>query len=628
MINIDSDTGLHLYEKCPISEIKKIKPLWNYIIEKEKKNKTIYKIDKVESCFYDIMYNLIRQKRKWINHWNKPEYQRKEKLKPNSGIRIPQRQKTYSEKNNTSFSNLIKSLDYTYHRIKLIIDILKKYNIIKYKSGWFNHDSLQGQVTQITIKEMIDWKIKPNTFSEWLEIFCNIISIRTGDSKNVETKIRNKKNVYRAVIVDKDKNYKGEIYEKKKDKRKKYDYWVEPASKHLQDEVDFFNKHLPSYLSYNRIFYKNEYECGRFQSVLHRIPRELRHKGLKIYKYKEVDFSSFNINLLYFFNTGKKYEGDIYIDIIKNLNIDSDLIDSLRPIMKEMTLTLYGSGWRNKARNEIEKKLSSIGINYTKFETPEMEHKRFELWYKYLKEYELDIIDYKPTGIKSLEILDAAEETCTGIKDILYLYWNRFCQFIESEIIKDLMYNMIENGLIPYSVHDCVIVPEKEYEYYNNLKEDILIKKVTEYQEYFDNLKLEKRYEKIEKAMFKVKEISIFQDTVYWNDLIEEINGYFKNEVIENIDIKRMIKNIIKMRSIKTLMKTNYKDYNTMRRLYPNKIPPADNNVTEMINNPIWINRLVTDILKEDGKISKSELELITDLDHSIFLKKDKVEVV
>lgn len=316
---------------------------------------------------------------------------------------------------------------FSYHEIINSLTILKNLNIIIEETGFRNYKEKNklgewyykdATATKIYLKSYEEWKIDELNLS-WFN-FCKIIFCNKLPNPHVFNRTKYKKTIINEKI---NKNFL------------------------FNSSLDRINKYLKNNneinLQYKRVFGETLHEYGRFYNSFQTIPKKLREKVLKEKDWIELDYTSCLINILYIIETGKMYDGDIYFDLLKKLNLSNDY----RSLLKELLIIALNTKNKNSAIKAIRKLLIDNGL-YNK-----------ENWFS------SEII---------LNILNVFE-SYKYLKKYLYYNSSYFTQNIESNIISKLMLEMIKDNILPISIHDCIIIPSQYENKYKLLMNQLLI---------------------------------------------------------------------------------------------------------------------------------------------------------
>jgi len=310
-------------------------------------------------------------------------------------------------------------LGYSYNNVINAIKILKDLNIVTENTGsrklYKNNNKWEykNYLTEIILNPVEEWNISKLNIT-WFNLVLNL---------------------YCYKIPQQNKSYY-------KIKKENSFYYKETNLPFIDSDLNFINdflikKNYPN-LVYKRVFGNDFCSYGRFYNSFQRVPKKVRKKICEENNWIELDFKSCIINTLYIIETGDIYKGDIYEDILRKINL------SLK--FRNLLKTILSTALNTKNKNDAIKSI------------------RFFL----LKE---NLYDKK--GITPEYLLSVFEEDKVLNK---YLYKNSssFTQNIESNCINKIMLHLIQDNILPISIHDCFLIPSVFKDKYINLMYKIL----------------------------------------------------------------------------------------------------------------------------------------------------------
>ena len=352
----------------------------------------------------------------------------------------------------------------SYRDVKRAVDSLFERKLIKIVKG-HNYQSIGGRniTTRLYLSENFYSKLvdgmKIYDDESFLFEFSKIIKLyysmkKTTGISNRELKYRSLELSYNySYCKDKSKDVFGKNIRLFRGKPKKNPFpYIGRSTSELEKILWEINSSFKNYteFQYHRVFGKTINEYGRFYNQIQYLPSELRKAIFTKGGYVELDFKTFNISSLYYLHTGHNYLGsDIYMDILKAIpslkGINDEKLENYRKIIKPIVNTIFGVSSRLEAINSIHQTLLRKRI------------------------------------CSEEEILTAFETVAYEIKEFFYTMKIEWCQNIESKIIEKLMLEMVKDGLLPFSVHDCIYVKFPVQNKYDILKESIFQNEISYY---------------------------------------------------------------------------------------------------------------------------------------------------
>lgn len=207
--------------------------------------------------------------------------------------------------------------------------------------------------------------------------------------------------------------------------------------------------------SYVRIFLGSRKGGGRFFNSFNNglITGAERKSLLRKFNYAEVDLPNFNLQAFYYLTYGKFYNGDFYEDLSKDiqnlLKVKSDPI-TLRSLAKKILTVCFNS----------EKDTAMRWIAVT------------------LKEYS----DKEVSTLLSVgDVYRMVRLRFAPLQNFLFKKNYKLLQYIESEVLKEVLIKMVDKSLLPLSVYDSVLIPreyEKEFEVIQKEEFESKLKKI------------------------------------------------------------------------------------------------------------------------------------------------------
>ena len=443
----------------------------SYII----KNTKYRNRDKLEECCNCIIYNIMLRKRIFAKNGYILIYRTPRKYPLNgysydtvlNSVKILQELNIIIE---------IKGYKHLLCKNKTTNEWIPK-NIIDKKTKMLT-SKIDSQATKISLLPASDWKLDLlETQLSWYEFATKIFSYNDGKDKD-------------SVI----------FREKVKNKKIRLDITVPPT---ILNEINDVNSFLTSKgfseLAYQRIFGSSVNKGGRIFNIFQTIPKDLRKKIYEQEGWEEIDFPSFNPSLLYYIAlgpiSGKKIGADIYDSFLQACNLPSDY----RPIAKKIMLMVIGTKSRSLAEKAVTQFLSQeVGL-YTSYYGVDTEHDawdnavNFDMSQLRYDQYKLDSgINPKliPFKMNTKFLLDTLERVHEPIKHFFYCDIHYLVQNLESKIILKIIQEMMRLDILPITIHDCVIVPKRHAEYFENFKWKIFQEVANTYKHSPDYLKL------------------------------------------------------------------------------------------------------------------------------------------
>ena len=456
----------------------------------------IYKKEKLIKAFAIIFKLTANRKYRYINASKKNRI--KYNLKP--CFPIYRRPIAYNNKK-TYWGNLYwdciqKRYNFTDVQIDYILEISRFFNFFKFTLGIKNKlmSSLElnefcdfrwdriAKTLSLTEAKLFIRNIQYNEYNTFTEKLVkanapfetiNLPGINYGS-------YRDKSKTWKEYPIHFDEKY--EKYDKKEFNS------MAGFSNDIIKSMKFINKNIPKELKYRRNFGIDDSSYGRLYGFLNSMKKADRYAICRAYNLVELDFDSFNLNCIYLQITGKKYDGDIYNDILAKLNLPK----KHRSMIKIFAVAILSTNKKSTVEAVI---------------TGELREKN--LYYK-----------FKELNITYKTIINAIEEVCWEIKEYLYCNSTGILQNIESNITIKLAKEMIKDGFPPWLIHDGFIIPLAYMDKYKILMEKLL-KEEIESQGYRLNIAIEEN---------KYKRV------IHYLDLKKELDNIHRVEI-------RLIKN-------------------------------------------------------------------------------------
>lgn len=353
--------------------------------------------------------------------------------------------------------NIFSENDCSYKDVMQALKILQEANIIKLIKN--------GRIYKRKYNENEDWKIKSSSMSR---IYLNDISEWNKDyvSKNLLNITRSlffnrEDNSERTLVNLNIKNNKNNVLYKKT----------------LEDDIRLKNinnflieKDLPD-LCYQRNYNAlndspERIGYGRLTSQFHQISKSHREIILKKYDLEEFDFKSCLINILFVLETGELYQGDIYNDAMNFCGIHNKFYSDYRDVFKKIFIILLNSYNYNNCKKAIHQILREYGLLKSK--------KDFNLLNNFQSNFsdKNNIIRYTFTAE---EIIFIITNNFNILSNYFFTKTSEYTQFIESEICIRIMNIMINDNIIPLSIHDSFLFPKNDIDYYSIICNNIFI---------------------------------------------------------------------------------------------------------------------------------------------------------
>jgi hypothetical protein len=379
----------------------------------------------------------------------------------------------------------------TYHDLIHAIEILKycgiisqikggrQYRKLSYETEW-HYDYKSARLTTLYLNPINQWKSELNLSA--LDKM-RILSYYKEEDKPL------------AVIRYKDdkKNILYEVTTQDKKLHKINEWLVDHHYKDLQYQRIYSTKINSTEIGYGRVF-------NTFQQIS-KVDRQTICEELNL---KEFDFKSCLINIIYALETGKIYEGDIYNDTMNLFNIPSQYHYVYRDIFKKLFIIMLNCN-EKKVIPAIYSVLKEYGLIKSKYS--------IDNFHKYLKENNFPL--YTPYFTFTAKIIKKTiSESFTILKNYFFTNSSSLTQFLESEICIKIMSIMINDNIIPLSIHDSYYFPIEDYEYYSNLCNSIFYNTIS-------NFKLSTQKPEIIKVNFNV--CNLFNFKIYNYSLLNNI---------------------------------------------------------------------------------------------------------
>ena len=227
--------------------------------------------------------------------------------------------------------------------------------------------------SRLWLRDVAQWRIFDNqSLQSVLSMVLNIESIGyNGRNKDPRAEAI-KDDLRPAYLVDKSREIDGNAVPFDK-RRKNYEdrqyNWMWAAPEEIRAEVEYINSGIPEALrppmSYARIFGTSVDRGGRLWGSFQYLKKNLRQVIYAKFDLEELDFDGFNLNLFFLLETGSKYRGNVYTDIMARMGIIDECEQrAYRDVIKQLVLTIFGVESREEARIivEIGKKMVAGGL--------------------------------------------------------------------------------------------------------------------------------------------------------------------------------------------------------------------------------------------------------------------------
>jgi len=346
-------------------------------------------------------------------------------------------------KNSNIFSKHELFNKYNYRTFIEAVNILEKKKIISLvEKGHIQIDMNEDGLFSLGEKKGITSIYEINEYSTW--------DIKISHINRLKLKYNKDKYDYDAIVRDSDK---------------KVLYALEDKN------VRYINKSLCqmgySEFQYHRIFQDDNKKCGRIYNILQTVKKTEREKIYKEMDWCEVDFHAMAPNTIYMLNTGKLYNGEMYNDILEDLEIEREYWKIYRPMIKKFFILVLNTKNKEEAKKAIRQLLCKDYGIYTNLK------KEYDtgIFKKYLKGSNIENEEVKQYKFTEKDILESFEKVHKEIKNEFYNSSYQKTQYIESEIALKVMKFMIKIKEIPLSIHDCFICKSEKkdliYKYMN-----------------------------------------------------------------------------------------------------------------------------------------------------------------
>ena len=334
---------------------------------------------------------------------------------------------------------------FSYNSVKNAIKILEDLNIIQVDKGYRKYirkDKAtnewiwrESKLTTLTLKPYDTWKVE-NLPISWLDLafilHCNNNSPETHIVCRKKIKIQQKKYKFEKLCHD-------EVLNSSLEKINKF----------------LIKKGYPN-LQYKRVFGVDYNTYGRFYNSFQTLSKKFRQKIYEEQQWKELDFKSCIINILYLIETNSFYQGDIYNDIL----LEAQLPLFLRPLLKQILIIALNTKNRNSAIRSIRQVLVKEGF-YSKFcKVPFLHLKQYDKFYEYnVKKSQINFPENNDLFLFTPEYILSFFEKNPILNKYLFSNSSEFTQNIESKTILKILHKMISLKILPLSIHDCFIIP-------------------------------------------------------------------------------------------------------------------------------------------------------------------------
>jgi len=378
-------------------------------------------------------------------------------------------------------------------------DYEEKPSNIKYSIRRNKAYAYEDTISEIELLPMKDWNIDYSSFEEGILFLSAFQSL----SFREKTDIQKSKKDYGCFVVDKLHDLDGNLLplnNHKKKIEKADEYSVSPAPFLYKNRLKRINSNLPNFSHYQRGFINSVDFGGRFYSPMSFIKNEAIEPLLNKFNIEKLDFSSFGPNCLYLLTTGEKYKGDMYLDVIRNINaIPQKLQKFYRPIMKKMMSSHFGNNGKSNSCQSIRTMLIDSGLYYSEKFLKDFDPRYFHegKWFEPRKDEKIKQKKYlEENGFKEEinlipltidEVISSFEKVHSKIKIFFHHDISIKIQNIESEIAEEIMIDMKNDGLFPFSRHDAFYVPKSLVKKYEKKMEEYLVRVCKKYSFSFEN---------------------------------------------------------------------------------------------------------------------------------------------
>lgn len=349
------------------------------------------------------------------------------------------------------------------------------------KNMWDGPHDLKAST--IKIKNVLDWQLPEFSLLDKLNSLCTITEKPS------------------AILRHKDKTSKEIIQEL-------------PASDSTINITNHINSYFKTHkelFTIQRIFGSDETQFGRYYSNFHNVPKKIRHKFYEENNLVEIDFKSFNPQLLYLLSTGKKYKGkDIYTDVLQSANLPIEY----RPLVKIALNSMISCKDEKQAISSIRRELSLAGCYdisnrekpilfskskriLNKIDSVENEKilkksdktkKKYKLKnrirsYNFLFERFCADLETRPIHFLFTPeyLINHIKRTHSSISQYFFRSKSNLTQNLESNIITNCLLTQIYFNQLPLSIHDSIIVKKEYKQLFEYFMEYYLFKEVKKY---------------------------------------------------------------------------------------------------------------------------------------------------
>ena len=393
---------------------------------------------------------------------------------------------------------MVRESGFSLNRIEKILYILRYYRIIRVTPG-YSHVN----ITQVMLRKPIEWNWNIlKDFCQDMNSKYSLIAEFTVNEKPAKLKETIKRIAGYVTCSDKSRNRLGDPLPYN-NRKHKFDcandnFYLYPVkdSDILKDTYTINDAIEDERLKYSRRFGDDITQGGRYYSPINGTEKVLRSYLCDKYGYTELDYKNFNPNLLFLLDTGNKYQGDIYTDIMQEFGVViMDDLKKFRKLFKRIILSLLGVDNRWEAIRSINNILRGKKTIKDKETGKKIEVDKNDevsiLARSFNKEYYSDDT--------ANEILEAIEKVCSPIKEYLYTNLTGICQNIESCIITRIGLECVKDNITPMLIHDAFIVPDRYVEKYLILMEEILIEELNKQKDRINEAVRKNRKTKINK---------------------------------------------------------------------------------------------------------------------------------
>ncbi len=243
-------------------------------------------------------------------------------------------------------------------------------------------------------------------------------------------------------------------------------------------DVNYINKNLrkmghPEF-QYHRIFQDDTDKCGRVYNILQTVKKSERKKLYDEMDWCEVDFHAMAPNTIYMIETGEFYQGEMYNDVLEDLNIDAEYWPVYRKMIKQFFILVLNTKSRAEAKKAIKQAMCR---EYGTYHNLKKEYVKYFFYDNFLKKNNFDL-KTKRYSFSEEQILRSFEKIHSKVKNSFFNSSYQITQKIESEIAIETMKHLIKIKEIPLSIHDCFIIKNSNKEIINKFMNKLLKNKL------------------------------------------------------------------------------------------------------------------------------------------------------